>query len=130
MVHTAATKAVRTRSSARYIVANAQDLPLPTASADAIVTSLMMHHLPPADRATALEELLRVLRPGGRIVVIDYVPPRGPLARAVAEHLLGHAMTGSDLSEVAQLLKAAGAHDVHHEHTPVGWLGAVCGRKP
>jgi ubiquinone/menaquinone biosynthesis C-methylase UbiE len=59
-------------------------LPLPGASADRMVMSLLLHHLGPAGKRTALAEAIRVLRPGGRLHVADWGRPRDPLMRAAA----------------------------------------------
>jgi ubiquinone/menaquinone biosynthesis C-methylase UbiE len=59
-------------------------LALPGASADRVVMSLLLHHLEPASRRTALAEALRVLRPHGRLHVADWGRPRDPLMRAAA----------------------------------------------
>lgn len=45
--------------------ADAQDLPFPDASFDAVLANHMLYHVP--DRPRALSELRRVLRPGGRL---------------------------------------------------------------
>jgi ubiquinone/menaquinone biosynthesis C-methylase UbiE len=62
-------------------------LPLPGASADRVVMSLLLHHLDPAGKRTALAEAVRVLRPGGRLHVADWGRPGDPLMRAAARAL-------------------------------------------
>ncbi|HEX6618461.1 MAG TPA: class I SAM-dependent methyltransferase [Solirubrobacteraceae bacterium] len=59
-------------------------LPLPGASADRVVMSLLLHHLDAGAKRTALAEAVRVLRPGGRLHVADWGRPRDPLMRAAA----------------------------------------------
>jgi ubiquinone/menaquinone biosynthesis C-methylase UbiE len=61
----------------------AEGLPLPDASADAVVMSLVLHHLVPSVKAAALSEAERVLRPGGRLHVVDWGKPQDALAAAV-----------------------------------------------
>jgi len=51
-------------------VADVADLPFPDQSFDLIVSSLSMHHWD--DIESAVEELARVLRPGGRLQVYDF----------------------------------------------------------
>jgi len=65
MIAVAESKAARRKAPAQFQVAGAQSLPFPDASFDAVVTSLMLHHLPEADLLPAVGELLRVLQPGG-----------------------------------------------------------------
>ena len=48
------------------------DLHLPNASVDLVVSSLAIHNLPGNDvRRSAIAEAVRVLRPGGRVVIAD-----------------------------------------------------------
>jgi ubiquinone/menaquinone biosynthesis C-methylase UbiE len=56
-------------ANARAILAPAEDLPLDDESVDAVVSSLSSHHW--ADSAAALAEQARVLRPGGRLWLVD-----------------------------------------------------------
>jgi ubiquinone/menaquinone biosynthesis C-methylase UbiE len=51
------------------------------ASADAVVLSLVLHHLAPAAKGAALAEAARVLKPGGRLHVADWGRPHDPLMR-------------------------------------------------
>lgn len=53
----------------RPVVGTATDLPFADASFDVVLCLETMEHLPAPARATAATELLRVLRPGGRLVV-------------------------------------------------------------
>lgn len=48
---------------AMYMVADAQHIPLPDASVDALIANHMIYHIP--DKALALSEMRRVLRPSG-----------------------------------------------------------------
>jgi nuclear transport factor 2 (NTF2) superfamily protein len=47
-------------------------LPFPDDSFDLGLASLAVHNLPAGDRRGAVAELLRVVRPGGRIVILDF----------------------------------------------------------
>jgi ubiquinone/menaquinone biosynthesis C-methylase UbiE len=52
-------------------VASASSLPLVDASADLVVSNYCLHHLDDKGKRRALEEIMRVLRPGGRLVFGD-----------------------------------------------------------
>lgn len=52
---------------------NAEALDLPSSSFDAIVSVFMFHELPKNARRKVWAEALRVLRPGGRFIIVDSV---------------------------------------------------------
>jgi ubiquinone/menaquinone biosynthesis C-methylase UbiE len=62
--------------------AAAGELPLPGASCDRVVMSLVLHHLDPNGKRAALGEAHRVLRPGGTLHVADWGRAHDPLMRA------------------------------------------------
>ncbi len=62
---------LRPWSSAMLTVAKAEEIPLPDASQDAVTSIFLFHELPPKVRRAAFAEFARVLRPGGRLVLID-----------------------------------------------------------
>ena len=53
------------------IVANAEAIPAPDNSCDAVTSIFMLHELPPKVRRTVIGEAARVLKPGGRLILID-----------------------------------------------------------
>jgi ubiquinone/menaquinone biosynthesis C-methylase UbiE len=59
----------------------AGELDMPAASADAVVMSLLLHHLDAPAKRSALEDARRILRPGGVLHVADWGRPQDPLMR-------------------------------------------------
>jgi ubiquinone/menaquinone biosynthesis C-methylase UbiE len=53
------------------LVAKAEAIPLPNESQDAVTSIFMFHELPPQVRRTSLREFARVLKRGGRLVIVD-----------------------------------------------------------
>jgi ubiquinone/menaquinone biosynthesis C-methylase UbiE len=60
-------------SRLRFIVGKAEAIPLPDDTQDAVTSIFLFHELPPKVRRKALCEFARVLKPGGRLVLIDSV---------------------------------------------------------
>lgn len=55
--------------------ANSESLPTADASVDQVLLFFLLHEQPEATRRRTLAEALRVVRPGGRIVIVDYHCP-------------------------------------------------------
>jgi cyclopropane fatty-acyl-phospholipid synthase-like methyltransferase len=58
-----------------------EDLELPAASADLIVSSYALHHLRDPEKAALVNSAAQWLRPGGRLVIADMMFGRGGSAR-------------------------------------------------
>jgi len=56
--------------SGRFVVGSAEELPFGTASFDCVTSMGVLHHTP--DTARAVAEVHRVLKPGGRLIVMFY----------------------------------------------------------
>jgi ubiquinone/menaquinone biosynthesis C-methylase UbiE len=67
---------LRRWSRVATLVAKAESLPLPDASQDAVTSIFMMHELPPKIRRETIGECARVLKPGGRLVIVDSLQRR------------------------------------------------------
>src|SRR5262249_61870373 len=75
---------------------DAQKLPFPDATFDGAIVAFGIRNVP--DRPLALAEMARVLRPGGRAVILELNEPRNPLARLHAHRVvpfLGALLSGA-----------------------------------
>jgi ubiquinone/menaquinone biosynthesis C-methylase UbiE len=72
MIARATKKARREGVEVTFKNASAQSLPFQDATFDAVLSTVMLHHLPRLARKELAAEVRRVLRPGGRFVVIDF----------------------------------------------------------
>ena len=77
-------------------------LPLDDASLDAAVMMLVLHHVPSPGRALA--EAHRVLRPGGRLLVVDMAPHD----REEYRRRMGHVWLGFGEDQVRRLFEQSG----------------------
>ena len=66
-------------AAVELVCADARELPLADGSVDAAIAGFGVRNVPEPERALA--EVHRVLRPGGRFVVLDFFAPRSPVAR-------------------------------------------------
>jgi ubiquinone/menaquinone biosynthesis C-methylase UbiE len=97
-------KARRAGVEVVFTNAGAQALPFPDAQFDAVLCTLMLHHLPRKARQQCISEIARVLKPRGRALAVDFgAPPRkqGFLAHF---HRHGHVK----LDDIIALLTQAG----------------------
>jgi ubiquinone/menaquinone biosynthesis C-methylase UbiE len=77
-------------------------LPIRTGELDAAVIFLVLHYV--AEPVEALREAARVLRPGGRLLIVDMVPHE----RAEYRQAMGHLWQGFGQREMEEWLSGAG----------------------
>jgi ubiquinone/menaquinone biosynthesis C-methylase UbiE len=89
MIAKASKKAKKAGVEVVFKNAMVQALPFQDESFDAVLSTLMLHHLPPAAREQCVSEMRRVLRPGGRVLALDFASSgrkKGFLARLHRRH--------------------------------------------
>jgi len=88
-------------------------LPIDDAQMDVAMMGLVLHHL--ADPGRALGECARVLKPGGRALIIDMLPHD----RAEYRQQMGHVWLGFAEHQISKLLTAAGFHAIRMRPLPI-----------
>lgn len=91
----------------------AEAVPLPDGCFDLVTAAYLLHELPPEACAAVLREAARLLRPGGRLVIVDSIqlgdaPTLDPLLRSFPDHFHEPYYAGWIAAEVPALLAAAG----------------------
>ncbi|MGQ0576862.1 MAG: class I SAM-dependent methyltransferase [Pseudonocardia sp.] len=99
-------KAARAGVTVRFDQGYAQELPYPDGSYDRVLSSLMLHHLGRGAKTGMLDEVRRVLAPGGQLVLADIDGPVGVHALLARRRPRPH--PGHDADAVDELLAAAG----------------------
>jgi ubiquinone/menaquinone biosynthesis C-methylase UbiE len=81
-------------------------LPFPDAHFDVVLSTLMLHHLPRKLREQCAREVRRVLKPGGRVLVVDFRESgrKGKGLLAHLHHRHGHV----ELDDMIAVLSGAG----------------------
>lgn len=80
MIELARVKAAAHQGTCRFIVGDMMALPFPDASFDLVTTGYGLRNVPSLE--PAVREIRRVLRPGGRLLSLDFNRPSRPLVRA------------------------------------------------
>jgi len=132
MLEVARTKVVEDRRATHVELTegDALALPFPDRSFNVVTIAFGLRNLP--DYARGVSEMARVLRPGGRLVVLEFLPPRGAARLVFRSYIatvlpvLGRAISGSpeayrylassigefmDAEAVLALLRNAGLRD-------------------
>jgi len=131
MLEVARTKIARDPALAgiELVEGNALSLPFPAQSFDVVTIAFGLRNLP--DYARGINEMARVLRPGGRLAVLEFLPPAGAARLIFRSYVatvlpvVGRAISGSpaayrylaasigefiDAESVRALMTAAGLH--------------------
>jgi len=87
-----------------------EQLAFPDQTFDVVLSTLMMHHLPKNLKVQGLAEIVRVLKPGGRLIIADFTRKQARSGLATRFHA-----GGSNLSELAALITVAGFVQVDTE---------------
>lgn len=73
-----------------FILGSAEEIPFPDASFDAVTIAFGLRNFD--NRAECLQEIRRVLKPGGRLAVLEFAVPRNRIWRALYLFYFKHAM--------------------------------------
>jgi ubiquinone/menaquinone biosynthesis C-methylase UbiE len=105
----------------------AQALPFPDAQFDVVLATLMLHHLPRKGRQECATEMCRLLKPGGRVLAVDFGSPARE-QRGVLKHFHRHGHL--KLPEMIDLLCDAGLNTVESGAVGIRDLQFVLARIP
>ncbi|NTW03563.1 MAG: class I SAM-dependent methyltransferase [Oscillochloris sp.] len=123
MVALAKREATRRGIKAHFQLGVAEALPFPNGMFDRVVSRLVIHHLPGDLKARTFGEMRRVLKPGGRCLILDFDPRASRIVGAIVAHIGDLApMTQIDTQAYVPLMAAAGFSAV--EHGPAGYAMA------
>lgn len=116
MVARARRKAATAAVDIEFKITAAEALPFPDATFDAVLSTTVLHCLPEEPRRRAIREMRRVLKPSGRLLLVDFAGP-SKLRRSLLGRMRPHRRF--DLHGVVPLLRDAGFAGV--ESGPLGF---------
>ncbi len=106
----ARSKAARLNVPIDFQMGVIEHLPFPEATFDAVLSTLMMHHLPDSLKRQGLAEIARVLKPGGCLVIADFKRKQERQSQALRFHA-----GGSNIGDLEALVSDAGFQDLETE---------------
>ena len=128
MIAVARAKAARAGVAVAFQLGRIEALDFAPGSFDVVLSSLMMHHLPGDLKRQGLAEIARVLKPGGRLLIVDFKRPTSGLERALTR-LGGHGSLQLGVQDLTALLSATGFTHIEVGPTSFPLLGFVRGER-
>ena len=126
MIAVARRKVMQARRNVDLRVGTVEALPFEGGTFDVVLSSLMMHHLPPDLKQQALPEIRRVLKSTGRLVVVDFKRPTTATTRLLAALLLHGAMP-EGVQDLPELLHQHGFRSIQTGTMMLPMLGYMVG---
>ena len=111
MIELSQRKAAQAGEDATFQLGSIDDIPFAANQFDVVMCSFMIFHMSEVVRRKGMAEIYRVLKPQGRLLVLDLALPTQPVPRAIAQRLFG-GMLQHDLRELLPLMEASGFSDV------------------
>ncbi|MEO8609230.1 MAG: class I SAM-dependent methyltransferase [Chloroflexota bacterium] len=107
MIEAANQKAAQQKSDVDFQTALIEALPFADGMFDVVLSSAMFHHLPGDLQRRGLTEILRVLKPGGRLLIVDLKRPTS-FAQLLTPVALLHGSKINDVHELSPLMEKVG----------------------
>jgi ubiquinone/menaquinone biosynthesis C-methylase UbiE len=111
MIELSRRKAVQAQVDITFQLGSIDDIPFSANQFDVVMCSFMIFHMSEMVRGKGITEIYRVLKPQGRLLVLDLALPTQPLPRAIARALFG-GMLQHDLRELLPLMETSGFSDI------------------
>jgi ubiquinone/menaquinone biosynthesis C-methylase UbiE len=117
MIEVAHSKAQEQDIEIDFQVGLIEALIFPDNTFDVVLSSLMMHHLPEDVKHKGLSEIHRVLKPGGRLLVVDVKRPTSFYSLVVLASLL-HTKIEAGVQDLPVLMQTAGFNAIEIGEVP------------
>lgn len=121
MIEVARQKSLQQNGDVNFQQAVIEALPFEDATFDVVLSSLMFHHLPTDLKKKGLAEIYRVLKPNGRLLIVDMGRPTNFLQH-IGMTLMLHGGMNDGIQDVVPLMKEASYTGIQLKN---GWWGLL-----
>jgi len=111
MIELSKQKAAQANENITFQLGSIDDIPFSENQFDVVMCSFMIFHMAENTRRKGIAEIQRVLKPQGRLLVLDLALPDQPVQRAIAKTLFG-GMLQHELKELIPLMETSGFSNV------------------
>ncbi len=127
-------KAQKARAGITFDLGMAFELPYPDNAFDHVLSSFVFHHLTTENKSRTFKEVYRILRPGGKLSVLDLGKPYGTYAVLISLVLRRFEETLDNLQgRLPDMIRNAGFYQVNEPERYATIFGVIClctARKP
>jgi len=128
MIDVARQKSARQKLDVQFQIGVIEALRFPEATFDVVLSSLMFHHLPSDLKQRGLAEIYRVLKPGGRLLIVD-MKSSASLIQQLSPAALFHHKLKTDLQELTLLMTSEGYAQIETGNMPLTQVGYIRGQR-
>ncbi len=122
MIEVSRNKAEQAKLDVTFQSGNIEDIPFPNEYFDVVMCSFMIFHMSEKVRNKGIKEIYRVLKPQGRLLVLDLALPTQPASRRILKLLLGF-MLKHDLRELQPQMESSGFSQIEISQAKFRVLG-------
>jgi ubiquinone/menaquinone biosynthesis C-methylase UbiE len=107
MIEVSRNKAALAKLDVTFQSGSIEDIPFPNEYFDVVMCSFMIFHMSEKVRNKGIKEIYRVLKPQGKLLVLDLALPTQTASRRILKLLLGF-MLKHDLKELQPIMESSG----------------------
>jgi ubiquinone/menaquinone biosynthesis C-methylase UbiE len=131
MIATARRKADKAGLDINFQVGRIEAIPFPDNQFGLVLSSMMLHHVHGMEaKQKGIEDIFRVLKPGGRFLIVDSEPPQNPHIRGLVSLVLGQEILAHNVREFIPMLEKAGFVEITTGPTQSKFLSFLAAQRP
>ena len=116
MIERSKHKAAQANLDVTFQLGSIENISFPENHFDVVMCSFMIFHMSEKIRNKGIDEIYRVLKPQGKLLVLDLALPPYPVSRRILKLLLGF-MLKHDLKELQPIMESSGFSQIEVSHS-------------